>query len=80
MEAFYRGDLETLSPPVDFIIYGPSERALGQPKILATLPVVFIQNPFTKFAIPLPIPKLNPLQPPLGLIPAPITNITAMLT
>jgi len=43
-----------------------------------TLPVVFIQNSFTKFAIPLPIPKLNPLQPPLGLIPAPVTNITLL--
>lgn len=41
-----------------------------------TLPVVFIQNQLTKFAIPVPIPKLNPLQPPLGLIPASITNMT----
>jgi hypothetical protein len=41
-----------------------------------TLPVVFIQNSLTKIPIPIPIPKLNPLQPPLGVIPAPITNIT----
>jgi len=40
-----------------------------------TLPVVFIQNQLTKFPIPIPIPNLNPLQPPLGLIPAPITNV-----
>ncbi len=43
-----------------------------------TLPVVLIQNQLTKFPIPLPIPKLNPLQPPLGLIPAPITNVTVL--
>lgn len=43
-----------------------------------TLPVVFIQNQLTKFPIPIPIPKLNPLQPPLGVIPAPITNVTML--
>ena len=43
-----------------------------------TLPIVFIQNSLTKIPIPIPIPKLNPLQPPLGLIPAPITNITLL--
>jgi hypothetical protein len=39
------------------------------------LPVVFIQNPLTRAPIPIPIPDINPLQPPLGLIPAPITNL-----
>jgi hypothetical protein len=43
-----------------------------------TLPVVFIQNQLTKIPIPIPIPNLNPLQPPLGLIPAPITNVKFM--
>jgi hypothetical protein len=43
-----------------------------------TLPIVFIQNSLTKFPIPIPIPKLNPLQPPLGLIPAPVTNVTML--
>ena len=43
-----------------------------------TLPIVFIQNQLTKIPIPLPIPTLNPLQPPLGLIPAPITNVTVL--
>ncbi len=43
-----------------------------------TLPIVFIQNQLTKIPIPLPIPNLNPLQPPLGLIPAPITNVTLL--
>jgi hypothetical protein len=32
----------------------------------ATLPIVFIQNQATKATIPIPIPDLNPLQPPLG--------------
>ena len=40
------------------------------------LPVVMIQNPLTKAPIPIPIPKLNPLQPPLGLLPPPITRIS----
>ena len=39
------------------------------------LPVVFIQNPLTRAPIPIPIPDINPLQPPLGLLPAPITNL-----
>jgi hypothetical protein len=43
-----------------------------------TLPIVLIQNSLTKVPIPIPIPKLNPLQPPLGLIPAPITNVTIL--
>ncbi|HSB10222.1 MAG TPA: hypothetical protein VLM38_12115 [Blastocatellia bacterium] len=42
------------------------------------LPIVFIQNSLTKVPIPIPIPNLNPLQPPLGAIPAPITNIVAL--
>jgi hypothetical protein len=42
------------------------------------LPIVFIQNSLTKFPIPIPIPKLNPLQPALGAIPAPITNVTML--
>src|SRR5262245_21383298 len=30
------------------------------------LPIVFIQNALTKAPIPIPIPDINPLQPPLG--------------
>ena len=30
------------------------------------LPIVFIQNALTKAPIPIPIPSINPLQPPLG--------------
>lgn len=43
-----------------------------------TIPIVFIQNQLTKVPIPIPIPNLNPLQPPLGAIPAPITNLTIL--
>jgi len=43
-----------------------------------TLPIVMIQNSLTRFPIPIPIPKLNPLQPPLGAISAPITNVTVL--
>lgn len=42
------------------------------------LPVVFIQNPQTRVPIPIPIPNLNPLQPPLGLLPTPIANLKLM--
>jgi hypothetical protein len=43
-----------------------------------TLPIVLIQNRLTRIPIPLPIPNLNPLQPALGLIPAPLTNISVL--
>lgn len=39
------------------------------------LPVVLIQNQLTRAPIPIPIPALNPLQPPLGALPAPIANL-----
>lgn len=42
------------------------------------LPVVFIQNQLTRFPIPIPIPNINPLQPPLGLLPTPISNIKVL--
>lgn len=41
VEAFYHGTLETTSPSSDYIIYGPSEQALGRPEILSELPVVY---------------------------------------
>jgi hypothetical protein len=43
-----------------------------------TLPIVFIQNALTKFPIPIPIPPINPLQPPLGIIPPVPTTITVL--
>jgi hypothetical protein len=39
------------------------------------LPIVFIQNQLTRIPIPIPIPNLNPLQPPLGVLSTPIANI-----
>ena len=39
------------------------------------LPVVFIQNQETRAPVPIPIPDLNPLQPPLGALPAPIAKL-----
>jgi hypothetical protein len=42
------------------------------------LPIVYIQEPFTKMSIPIPIPNVNPLQPPLGALPAPLSNIKVL--
>jgi hypothetical protein len=42
------------------------------------LPVVFIQNQLTRVPIPIPIPNLNPLQPPLGALSTPLANIEFM--
>jgi hypothetical protein len=33
------------------------------------MPVVWVQEPITKAAIPIPIPDITPLNPPLGLVP-----------
>lgn len=33
------------------------------------MPIIMIQNALTKIPIPIPIPAVNPLRPPLGLIP-----------
>lgn len=45
---------------------------------LGVLPVVLIHNQLTRLPIPIPIPNLNPLQPPLGLLPTPIANLELM--
>jgi hypothetical protein len=42
------------------------------------LPVVMIQNPLTRFPVPIPIPKINPLQPPLGVFGPPITKVSLL--
>lgn len=44
----------------------------------AELPVVFVQEPISKASIPIPIPNVNPLQPPLGIAPPFPTKITFM--
>ena len=33
------------------------------------LPVVFVQEPYSKAPIPIPIPDITPLNPPLGVVP-----------
>ncbi len=44
----------------------------------SALPIVFIQEPMSKTSIPIPIPDINPLQPPLGVaLPIP-TRIDLM--
>jgi len=50
-EAFFRGEIEQVLPPVDFIIYGPSEQALGRPESLANYPVVFSANGLSVFEV-----------------------------
>ena len=35
----------------------------------AKVPVVYVYNKLTKLSIPIPIPPINPLSPPLGLVP-----------
>lgn len=42
------------------------------------LPIVYIQNQMTRVPIPIPIPNVNPLQPPLGVLSAPLANITSL--
>lgn len=42
------------------------------------MPVVFIQEPFTKAPIPIPIPDITPLNPPLGLVPPLPPKITPL--
>jgi hypothetical protein len=46
--------------------------------IKGVLPIVFIQNQMTRAPIPIPIPNLNPLQPPLGVLSTPLSNITML--
>jgi hypothetical protein len=42
------------------------------------LPIVMIQNPLTRLAVPIPIPKINPLQPPLGVFGPPVTKVSIL--
>ena len=41
----------------------------------ASIPVLMVHNPETKVPIPIPIPNVNPLSPPLGVIPPIPKNI-----
>ena len=42
------------------------------------LPIVMIHNALTKVPIPIPIPDINPLQPPLGLLGPPVTKLSML--
>jgi hypothetical protein len=44
----------------------------------ATLPIIFIQDQTTKAVIPVPIPAVNPLDPPLGVFVPPPQKIEEM--
>jgi hypothetical protein len=44
----------------------------------SSLPIVYIQNSLTKIPIPIPIPDINPLQPPLGLVPPIPTSVNVL--
>jgi hypothetical protein len=50
-EAFYRGEIDAVTPLPTFIIYGPSERALGQPKDLAKYQRVFYTPEVTVYKV-----------------------------
>lgn len=41
LRAFFAGDLAQTTPPSNLVFYGPSERALGQPAVLAELAVIY---------------------------------------
>lgn len=43
--------------------------------VRGAMPLVFIQNQLTRVPIAIPIPSLNPLQPPLGALPAPLARL-----
>ncbi|GAB4443163.1 MAG: hypothetical protein Kow0031_25350 [Anaerolineae bacterium] len=52
LERFFGGTLEMTSPRPDFVFYGPSERALGQPSALDTFTPVFTAETVTLYAVP----------------------------
>lgn len=41
----------------------------------AKVPIVYVYNKLTKLSIPIPIPAINPLSPPLGLVPPKPLNV-----
>jgi hypothetical protein len=45
------------------------EMSFNFDKEAKSMPIVYFQEPFSKTAIPVPIPDVSPLNPPLGLIP-----------
>lgn len=51
VEAYYRGNTNNISPRPNFIIYGPSEQALGKPALPAQYPAVFAANGVTIYRV-----------------------------
>jgi hypothetical protein len=49
VEAFYRGEIDTITPLPTFIIYGPAEKAIGRPKNLAQYPIVYTYQDITVY-------------------------------
>ena len=52
VEAFYRGDIERVTPPADYIIYGPAEQALGQPAALPDFEEVYSVDHISIYRVP----------------------------
>lgn len=44
LKAFFGGQRASTTPPEDYIFYGPSEQALGQPAGLTKRPIVFLSD------------------------------------
>lgn len=51
VRTFYGGELDSVSPQPDFIIYGPSEKTLGQPEISPTYSPVFSTGELTIYKV-----------------------------
>ncbi len=51
VDAFFKGEISQVTPPADYIFYGPTEQALGRPQLLAALPVVFSTEQVTIYKI-----------------------------
>jgi hypothetical protein len=49
VEAFFKGQIDSVTPAADYIFYGPSEQALGQPQT-AGLSAVYSSNNITIYA------------------------------
>jgi len=63
----------TAQPALNLGLDGPHDNvtalSFSFDKEKKELPVVYIQEPFSKVPIPIPIPDITPLNPPLGLVP-----------
>ncbi len=51
VEAFYQGNLDMISPDIDYFIYGPDERKFGEPRNLSNYSVAFSTGDVTIYQI-----------------------------